>query len=85
MTVNAVAIEEMISDRIIRLCKDVERLACELDLLTARGHSRTVYAVLMRMRLAAMTAELVTADLVERLQQAPLDAKAASEDVRTPR
>ena len=28
-----------------------------------------------------MTAELVTADLVERLQQAPLDAKAASEDV----
>ena len=84
MNANAVAIEEMISDRIIRLCKDVERLACELDLLTARGHSRTVYAVLMRMRLAAMT-ELVTADLVERLQQAPLDAKAASEDVRTPR
>ena len=85
MTVNAVASEEMISDRIIRLCKDVEGLACDLDLLTARGHSRTVYAVLMRMRLAAMTAELVTADLVERLQQAPLDAKAASEDVRTPR
>ena len=48
-------------------------------------HSRTVYAVLMRMRLAAMTAELVTADLVERLQQAPLDAKAASVDARTPR
>ena len=57
MRVNAVAIGEMISDRIIQLCKDVERLACELD----------------------------TADLVERLQQAPLDAKAASEDVRTPR
>ena len=85
MNANAVAIEEMISDRIIRLCKDFERLACELDLLTARGHSRTVYAVLMRMRLAAMTAELVTADLVERLQQAPLDAKAASEAARTPR
>ena len=75
----------MISDRIIQLCKDVERLACELDRLTARGHSRTVYAVLMRMKLAAMTAELVTADLVERLQQAPSVVKAVSEDARTQR
>jgi hypothetical protein len=39
----------------------------------------------MRMRLAAMTAELVTADLVERLQQAPAAANAASEDARAPR
>jgi crotonobetainyl-CoA:carnitine CoA-transferase CaiB-like acyl-CoA transferase len=75
----------MISDRIVQLCKDVERLACELDRLTARGHSRTVYAVLMRMKLAAMTAELVTADLVERLQQAPVVAKADSEAARAPR
>ena len=75
----------MMSHRIIQLCKDVERLACELDRLTSRGHSRTVYAVLMRMRLAAMTAELVTADLVERLQQAPAATNAASEDVRAPR
>jgi len=75
----------MISDRIVQLCKDVERLACELDRLTARGHSRTVYAVLMRMKLAAMTAELVTADLVERLQQAPAIAKADSEAARAPR
>ena len=75
----------MVSDRIIQLCKDVERLACELDRLTARGHSRTVYAVLMRMKLAAMTAELVTADLVERLQQTPSVANEASEDARTPR
>ncbi len=75
----------MISARIIQLCKDVERLACELDRLTARGHSRTVYAVLMRMKLAAMTAELVTADLVERLQQAPSTTNTASEDARAPR
>ena len=75
----------MMHNRIVQLCKDVERLACELDRLTARGHSRTVYAVLLRMKLAAMTAELVTADLVERLQQAPSAAQATSEDVRTPR
>lgn len=74
----------MMSHRIARLCKDVERLACELDRLTSRGHSRTVYAVLMRMRLAAMTAELVTADLVERLQ-VPAAANAASEESRAPR
>ncbi|HVG05890.1 MAG TPA: hypothetical protein VM937_13210 [Burkholderiaceae bacterium] len=80
MKLNALA-KVMMSDRIIQLCKDVERLACELDRLTARGHSRTVYAVLMRMKLAAMTAELVTADLVERLQHAPV--KAASEDAGT--
>ena len=60
----------MMSERIIRLCKDVERLACELDRLTARGHSRNSYAVLMRMKLAAMTADLVTSDLIERMQGA---------------
>ena len=86
MNSSAVAIEQMMSDRIVQLCKDVERLACELDRLTTRGHSRTVYAVLMRMKLAAMTAELVTADLVERLQEATSVAKAtSSDDVRAPR
>ena len=64
---------ERVSERIARMCTVVGTLARELDLLTAGGHARTVYAVMVRMRLAAMTADLVTADLVERLQ--------ASEDV----
>lgn len=75
----------MMSARLIRLCKDVERLACELDRLTTRGHSRTAYAVLMRMKLAALTADLVTADLIERMQQASSSARAASEDARAQR
>lgn len=66
----------MTSDRIVQLCKDVERMACELDRLTARGHSRTAYAVLLRMKLAAMTTDLVTADLMQRMREASPPAKA---------
>jgi len=66
----------IISERIIRLCKSVERLACELDCLTARGHAGTTHAVLMRMKLAAMTADLVTADLIERMRTEAPPAKA---------
>lgn len=66
----------MVTDRIIRLCKSVERLACELDSLTARGHAGTTHAVLMRMKLAAMTADLVTEDLIERLRTESRPAKA---------
>ena len=58
------------SDRIIRLCNHVELLACELDRWTARGQGGTARAVLLRMKLAAMTVDLVTDDLVERMQLA---------------
>lgn len=66
----------MISERISRLCISVERLACELDGLTAKGQAGTTRAVMMRMKLAAMTADLVTADLLERLRAASPPAKA---------
>lgn len=85
MNSNAVEIGAMISDRIVRLCKHVELLACELDRWTARGQAGSARAVLLRMKLAAMTSELVTADLVERMQQASSSATAASEDARAPR
>lgn len=68
----------MVTDRIIRLCKSVERLACELDCLTARGHAGTTHAVLMRMKLAAMTADLVTEDLLERMRAESRPAKASA-------
>lgn len=75
----------MMSDRILRLCKHVELLACELNRWTARGQAGTARAVLLRMKLAAMMADLVTADLIERMQQTPSPVTAASEDARAPR
>lgn len=66
----------MMSDRIISLCKHVELLACELDRWTARGQAGTARAVLLRMKLAAMTAELVSLDLIERMQQSSRHTKA---------
>lgn len=52
--------------RIIKLCDNVEGLAHELERLNVRGRGATATAVLMRMKLAALTAELVAADLIER-------------------
>jgi hypothetical protein len=75
----------MISDRIIRLCKHVELLACELDRWTARGQASTARAVLLRMKLAAMMSDLVTSDLIERMQQASSPTNAPSEDARAQR
>ncbi|MEP6609500.1 MAG: hypothetical protein ABJA83_12580 [Burkholderiaceae bacterium] len=76
----------MMSDRIIRLCKHVELLACELDRWTARGQAGTARAVLLRMKLAAMTADLVAGDLIERLQDsASQAANSASEETRASR
>jgi len=64
------------STKIIHLCRHVELLACELDRWTARGQAGTARAVLLRMKLAAMTAELVSADLVERMQLASRQSNA---------
>lgn len=70
----------MIIPRIVELCNTVEALALELDRLNARGRGHTAPAVLMRMKLAAMTAELVTADVIERAREAaraPAPARAS--------
>lgn len=55
--------------RIIRLCNNVELLAFALEKLNARGRGGSAQAVLLRMKLAALTAELVAADLIERARQ----------------
>jgi hypothetical protein len=55
--------------RIIRLCNNVETLAHALERLNSRGRSGSTQAVMMRMKLAALTAELVAADLIERARQ----------------
>jgi hypothetical protein len=66
------------SDRIIRLCARVELLACELDRWTARGRGNSARAVMLRMKLAAMTADLVTDELVERMQTTVRHTKASA-------
>lgn len=66
----------MILPRIVELCNNVETLATELDRLNACGRGGTTPAVLMRMKLAALTAELVTADLIERAREAARSAGA---------
>jgi len=59
----------MRTQRIIRLCNSVELLAGTLDKLNARGRGASVQAVLLRMKLAALTAELVASDVIERARQ----------------
>ena len=59
----------MAAQRIIYLCNSVELLAYTLEKLNARGRGASVQAVLLRMKLAALTAELVAADLIERARQ----------------
>ena len=44
-------------------------LASALDKLNARGRGASAQAVLLRMKLAALTAELVAADVIERARQ----------------
>lgn len=59
----------MAAQRIIRLCNSVELLAGTLDRLNARGRGASTQAVMLRMKLAALTAELVAADVIERARQ----------------
>lgn len=59
----------MAAQRIIRLCNSVELLACTLEKLNARGRGASTQAVMLRMKLAALTAELVAADVIERARQ----------------
>ena len=57
------------AELIIRLCNNVELLASALDKLNARGRGASAQAVLLRMKLAALTADLVAADVIERARQ----------------
>ena len=59
----------MAAHRIIHLCNNVEVLAYALEKLNARGRGASAQAVLLRMKLAALTAELIAADLIERTRQ----------------
>jgi hypothetical protein len=59
----------MAAQRIILLCNSVELLAYALEKLNARGRGGSVQAVLLRMKLAALTSELVAADVIERARQ----------------
>ena len=59
----------MAARRILHLCNNVEVLAYTLEKLNARGRGSSVQAVMLRMKLAALTAELVAADLIERARQ----------------
>ena len=59
----------MAAQRILRLCNNVELLAYTLEKLNARGRGSSAQAVLLRMKLAALTAELVAADVIERVRQ----------------
>ncbi len=57
----------MVSERLSRMCDKVELLTQELNDLTDGGHSRTSYAVIAVMKLSVANAELMYADLIERL------------------
>ena len=57
----------MATAKIHQMCDRVQAMAAELNELTDNGHARTAYAILLRMKLAAATVELVEADLMRRL------------------
>jgi len=59
----------MAAQRIFHLCNNVELLAYTLERLNARGRGSSAQAVLLRMKLAALTAELVATDVIERVRQ----------------
>jgi hypothetical protein len=59
----------MAAQRIIHLCNNVELLAYTLEKLNARGRGASAQAVMLRMKLAALTVELVAADVIERVRQ----------------
>lgn len=59
----------MAAQRIVHLCNSVEMLAYALERLNGRGRGASVQAVVLRMRLAALTSELVATDVIERARQ----------------
>jgi len=59
----------MAPERTIHLCHDVEVLALSLGQLNARRCEDDAEAVLLRMKLAALTTELRATDLIERTRR----------------
>jgi hypothetical protein len=59
----------MAAQRIVHLCNNVEALAYTLEKLSERASSDRAQTVLLRMRLAALTTELIATDLIERVRQ----------------
>ena len=59
----------MAAQRIVHLCNNIEVLACTLEKLSERASSDSAQTVLLRMRLAALTTELIATDLIERARQ----------------
>ena len=59
----------MAAQRILHLCNNVEALALRLEKLNERASGERAQAVLLRMRLAALTTELIATDLIERARQ----------------
>ena len=53
-----------------RLNSNVQVLASTLGELDALGHGDSVAAVVLRMKMAALTTELLAADLIERARRA---------------
>jgi hypothetical protein len=59
----------MADQRIVHLCNNVEALAYTLEKLSERASSNSAQTMLLRMRLAALTTELIATDLIERARQ----------------
>jgi hypothetical protein len=59
----------MVPQRIIHLCHDVEALASTLERMSERRCGDDAQAVVLRMRLAALTTELIATDLIERTRR----------------
>ena len=59
----------MAAQKVIRLCNNVGVLVCTLAKLNERASGDMAQEILLRMRLAALTTELIATDLIERAQQ----------------
>ena len=59
----------MAAQRILHLCNNVEALGLRLENVNERASGEGAQAVLLRMRLAALTTELIATDLIERARQ----------------
>ena len=59
----------MTAQRIVHLCDSIDVLASTLGKLNERTSGEEAQAVLLRMRLAALTTELLATDLIERARQ----------------
>lgn len=59
----------MAAQKILHLCNNVEALGLRLERLNERASGEGAQAVLLRMRLAALTTELIATDLIERARQ----------------